>query len=213
MQTCRPCWIMRWLKSIHCVAGTIAHQILLDFHRVCLFSKAQPVASRATCVSTTTPEGMPKAVPSTTLAVLRPTPGSTTRLSMSRRAPLRHGGRASAWQQALMFFALLRKKPVLLIAFSSWACGAGRNRRPYDTLEQLLGHDIDPHIGTLGRENRGHEQLERRIVNQGALGRRVHRGQLAADANGMTPGCDGGCHAWAREFGGQHGPPDCSQCS
>ncbi len=40
--------------------------------------------SRVTCVSTTTPVASPKAVPSTTFAVLRPTPGSATSCSMSR---------------------------------------------------------------------------------------------------------------------------------
>ena len=41
-------------------------------------------ASRLTCVSTTTPEASPNAVPRTTLAVLRPTPGNAVSESRSR---------------------------------------------------------------------------------------------------------------------------------
>ena len=45
---------------------------------------ARRMASRCTCVSTTTPSAMPNAVPSTTLAVLRATPRSFSSSSIVR---------------------------------------------------------------------------------------------------------------------------------
>src|SRR2546421_4666175 len=63
---------------------------------------------------------MLKALPSTTLAVLRPTPPSIIKSSIVRGTlPLWRSTRA--WQQDLMLLALLRKKPVVLISCSNSA--------------------------------------------------------------------------------------------
>src|SRR5215217_2207045 len=54
------------------------HEVLLDLHGVLTLGEAQPTRDAGTCVSTTTPSFAPKALPRTTLAVLRPTPGRAT---------------------------------------------------------------------------------------------------------------------------------------
>src|SRR5574341_923472 len=51
------------------------------------------------------------------LAVLRPTPGSVTSASIVR-GTWPPNSRVSLWQQAMMFLALLRKKPVVRISCS-----------------------------------------------------------------------------------------------
>ncbi len=67
--------------------------------------------SRMTWVSTTTPLGMPKAVPRTTLAVLRATPGSDNS-SSSVRGTSPPNLSTIILAAARMFLALLWKKPV-----------------------------------------------------------------------------------------------------
>ena len=78
---------------------------------------------RATCVSTTTPSFFPKALPRTTFAVFRPTPGSVTRSSIvSGTRPPKRSTSAAAIPRTL--FVLLRKKPVLRISSSKTAGSA-----------------------------------------------------------------------------------------
>ncbi len=75
---------------------------------------------RWTCVSTTTPEAMPKAVPRTTLAVLRAAPGTVRSASMSRGTwPPKSEKILRAAPE--MDLALLLKKPVERM---SWASSA-----------------------------------------------------------------------------------------
>ncbi len=90
---------------------------------VCLVSPRR-MLSRPTCVSTTTPDGMPKAVPRTTLAVLRPTPAKLDQRLRGLAALRRHGFPTSSRQHSLMLLALLRKKPVLWMIRSISDCGA-----------------------------------------------------------------------------------------
>ena len=74
-------------------------------------------ASRPKCVSTVMP-GMPNALPSTTLAVLRPTPGSVTRSdSLPGTSPPNRS--QSAWPRPIRLLVLARKNPVDWIIFSS----------------------------------------------------------------------------------------------
>ena len=70
--------------------GTDLHQVLLDLLRRRPRASPSLRASRLTCVSTTTPDAIPNAVPRTTLAVFRPTPGSAVSASRSRECS-RHG--------------------------------------------------------------------------------------------------------------------------
>ena len=86
-------------------------------------SGVEPVAScsrlamRKTCVSTAM-AGWWKATLMTTLAVLRPTPGSLWSASKSSGTSPPNSVQ-SIWQVARMFFALLRKSPQSRISFSS----------------------------------------------------------------------------------------------
>ena len=74
-------------------------------------------ASRPKCVSTVMP-GMPKALPSTTFAVLRPTPGRVTS-SFSRPGTSPPNRSQSAWPRPIRLVALAWKKPVDWMIFSS----------------------------------------------------------------------------------------------
>ena len=69
------------------------------------------MASRCTCVSTTTPSARPNSVPSTTLAVLRATPGSRVSAA-SVRGSSPPCSSTSAVAVAFRFLAFCRKKPV-----------------------------------------------------------------------------------------------------
>ena len=80
------------------------------------------LASRPKWVSTVMP-GMPKALPSTTLAVFRPTPGSVTR-SSSRPGTSPSYSSTSRLHSAIRFLALARKNPVGLMMASSSAGSA-----------------------------------------------------------------------------------------
>ena len=73
-------------------------------------------ASREKWVSTVIP-GIPNAFPSTTLAVLRPTPGSVTR-SRSRFGTSPPNRSQRAWPTPMMAVVLARKKPVEPMIFS-----------------------------------------------------------------------------------------------
>ena len=117
--------------------------------------------SRVTCVSTTTPALMPKALPKTTFAVLRPTPASACSSSIVRGTSPPNFS-TSAAQQALMFFALLRKKPVDLMARSKFGGRrVGEICRRAVFFEQLRRDEVDAFVGALRGKNRGDEQLQR----------------------------------------------------
>ena len=82
--TRRPCWIRRWLRSTHWRRGitSISSRSIRSGARWDVSPNLR--ASRLTWVSTTIPDAIPNAVPSTTFAVLRPTPESAVRASRSR---------------------------------------------------------------------------------------------------------------------------------
>ena len=133
---------------------------------------------RATWVSTTTPEAIPKAVPSTTLAVFRPTPGSSTRTSSSWGTwPPCCSTRTR--QQPWMLLALLRKKPVLWMSrFELRERRLGVVGGRAVLLEQVLGDQVHPLVGTLGREDRGHQKLQRVAEIERALGVGIFAAEL-----------------------------------
>src|ERR1017187_5932402 len=119
----RPCQISQWLISVQSSCGTSCINSCSIFTASFSFVRPRRVESRVTCVSTTTPTLMSNALPRTTFAVLRPTPASACSSSIVRGTSPRNFS-TSAAQQALMFFALLRKKPVDLTAASISASGA-----------------------------------------------------------------------------------------
>ena len=112
MQTRRPCRMRVCENQVHLSRGTNAIRSRSIFSGVFSFVRPSSVARRCTCVSTTTPSLFPNQVPSTTFAVLRPTPGSWTSSSMvsGTLPPWRS---KSACAIPMIDFVLLRKNPVL----------------------------------------------------------------------------------------------------
>ena len=121
-QTWRPWRMSRSPSAVHSPAGTIEQtSVSISTGSVDEVSFNLPV-SRVTWVSTAKP-GFPKATPSTTLAVLRPTPRRVTRSSI--RSGTRPPKRATTSSlMAMMARALAWKKPVLRISSSSSAGSA-----------------------------------------------------------------------------------------
>src|SRR5881394_1143327 len=123
MHTRRPCRISVCENQVHRSRGTSSMRSRSIFTGS--FSRVRPsrVDRRCTCVSTTIPSFFRNQVPSTTFAVLRPTPGSRTRASMvsGTSPPWRS---SSAWAIPMMDLVLLRKNPVLWISCSSTAGSA-----------------------------------------------------------------------------------------
>src|ERR1035437_6491572 len=124
---------------------------------------------RVTWVSTASP-GKPKATPRTTLAVLRPTPGSVTRSSIS-------GGTWSskrstkALQQPMIDFVLARKNPVGWIMVSSSAgSGSAKGRAAGERLDRGGGPRVPRCVGARGAEDGGNKELQRVVMDEGAFG-------------------------------------------
>ena len=152
--TRRPWKITRWLKSVHSLFGisrAISASTLTGSS-----SSVHPNrrTSRPKWVSTVSP-GTPNALPSTTLAVLRPTPGSVTRSSI-RPGTSPSNRSTRAWPSPIREFVFARKKPVgLRIASSSSRSAAGVVRRRRDTREQGRGDLVDHLVGGLRGQDRG----------------------------------------------------------
>ncbi len=81
LHTRRPCAMSRCEKKIQSRRGTSSIKSRSIFSGCPCAVNPSLCESRATCVSTTMPAVMPKALPSTTLAVLRATPGSSSNSS------------------------------------------------------------------------------------------------------------------------------------
>src|SRR5450759_2587442 len=99
----------------------------LDLDRVLLRVRPSLALRRVTWVSTASP-GKPKATPRTTLAVLRPTPGSVTRSSI-RGGTWPSKRSTSALAQPMLDRVLALKKPVGWIIASSSAGSASAKAR------------------------------------------------------------------------------------
>ena len=133
---------------------------------------ASPVrlATRKTCVSTAI-VGSPKATLSTTLAVLRPTPGSASQRLARRAAPRRRAARPGCGRSACRFFALVRYRPIVRMRSSqrrqrrasSIFCGVGAsaNRR----ARRL----VDADVGGLRRQQHRGQQLEHAACTRSSL--------------------------------------------
>ena len=149
---------------------------------------------RVTWVSTTIPEAIPKRRAQHDIRRFASDSGKLDQFldvfgtsppncsSMIRQAPR-------------MLFALLRKKPVLWISpLELLGIGSGVIGRRMVAAEQILGDDVDTHIGTLGREDRRDKQFQRRMEFQraGCLGvltaKRGHhfRGVTSIDLHKMV---------------------------
>ena len=117
--------------------------------------------SRPKCVSTVMP-GMPKALPSTTFAVLRPKPGSVT--SSARVCGTSPSNRStSAWPSLISDVGLVPEEAGRLDQLLELgAVRAGVVGRVRVLGEQRRGHLVDPLVGALRGQDGGHRQLERR---------------------------------------------------
>src|SRR5437763_11928457 len=123
MHTRRPWRISVCENQVHWSRGTSPIRSRSIFTGSVSRVRPSRVDRRCTCVSTTIPSFFRNQVPSTTFAVLRPTPGSRTRASMvsGTSPPWRS---SSAWAIPMMDLVLLRKNPVLWISCSSTAGSA-----------------------------------------------------------------------------------------
>ena len=171
----RPCWIMRWLKATHSRRGTTAIRSCSIFTGS--FWRVSPSRrlTRATWVSTTIPEAMPKAVPRMTLAVLRPTPGSSTSCSslVGHLAVVLLDQHAAGGLDVLGLVA--EKAGALHGLFQLGQRRGGEMGRTGILAKQRRRDHVDPLVGALGREDRGHQQFQRRLEVQRALGLRDTR--------------------------------------
>ena len=169
--------------------------------------------SRPKWVSTVMP-GTPKALPSTTLAVLRPTPGSVTSSAIvlrhlaaeplgERRAQLDQGVGLGP-EEAGRLDHLLELGPV----------GGGVRGGVGIAREDQRRDQIDPLVGALGRQDGGHQQLERGGEVELDVGVGIGRGEDAVDRAGAADQCGPGLvedesYGRIRGIGSQLGcPPD-----
>ncbi len=119
--TRRPWKTTRCESIVQSLLGKIAATSASTFSASSAVVQPKRRARRPKCVSTVIP-GTPKALPSTTLAVLRPTPGSVTR-SSRRPGTLPSKRSRSAADSPSSDFVLARKKPVGRISSSSSSGG------------------------------------------------------------------------------------------
>ena len=151
------------------------------------FSSVSPVRRlrRPTCVSTTTPEAIPNATPSTTLAVLRPTPASAT---SSSSVP---GDLAAVFLHEV---GAARLDVLRLVAEETGALDVllepldrqpPRGPRRWGSRRTVFGDLVDPLVGALGREDRRHQELNGRLEAERALGVGVVGLQAAEHAAGL----------------------------
>src|SRR6059058_2449805 len=133
----RPCRMRRRLKPVHSSGGSILVTSASIFTGSVLLVRTSRLVSRLTWVSTANP-GMPKATPSTTLAVLRPTPGNVTRSSIrGGTSPWKRSIRAAL--AAMIVLALTWKNPVGLIIASTSAGLAWARAAASGYLENSAG--------------------------------------------------------------------------
>jgi hypothetical protein len=112
----RPCRISVSDVNVHFAFGIAAHNCCSTTSGSSPFAMPMRLATRKTWRSTGSP-GTPNACPSTTFAVLRPTPGSSVSSSMVRGiSPPWRSTTAAAMPARDFDFA--RKKPV------DWICGS-----------------------------------------------------------------------------------------
>ena len=105
---------------------------------------------------------MPKAVPSTTLAVLRPMPGSSTSMSMSLGTLPSYCSdqRPAAVLDALGLVAEEAGALDVLLQFVERGLGVVGGRTVL--AEQVFVTRLTRCVGALGREDRGHQQFQGR---------------------------------------------------
>ena len=171
--TRRPWWIKRWLKSTHWERGTIS----INSRSICSGAvfDANPnrFASRRTWVSTTIPVAIPNAVPSTTFAVLRPTPAERGQLIQcaGHLAMMIAHHLIGHRQQAASLGA--KKTCRTNQRFKVAGEAARQTRGIRKTAEQFRGDHVDPGVRALRGKDGRHQKLVGVHVSQGASGRGI----------------------------------------
>ena len=129
---------------------------------------ARPVRllTRNTCVSTAN-VGSPNATLSTTLAVLRPTPGRASSASRDRGHAGRRDRSISRRQVSIRFLALLRYRPIVRMCSSTPSTPSASicARRGRDREQPSRGL-VDADVGGLRRQQHGGQQFEHAGVLQ-----------------------------------------------
>ena len=161
VQMRRPCWMSAWLIQVQRSFGMIRLRSRSAFTASVWRVQPRRRARRPTCVSTTTPSGVPQTFPRTTFAVLRPTPGRARRASIVRGTSppcFRHEGLRHA-AEGLRLRVEEARRPDDLLERSGRRRREGRDVR--EAPEELRRHLVDARVGALRRENGRNEELER----------------------------------------------------
>ena len=143
--------------------------------------------SRVTWVSTTIPSSRWNALPKTTFAVLPPDAGQGHQLVHGRRddsaEPRHDGGRHS--DQAFRLGA--KESRTAYDGLQYCGIGGGQRLDRGKALEQCRRHEIDAHVGGLGTQDRGHQQLVRAAEIELGNARRGIRGEAASRLREPAP--------------------------
>lgn len=176
----RPWKTTRCESIVHSDFGKISATTASTFTGSSSVVQPNRRARRPKWVSTVIP-GTPKALPRTTLAVLRPTPGRVTR-SASRPGTSPSNSSRSAIERPIRDFALFRKNPVGRMISSSSAGFAAAMSSGEGYFANSAGcRPVHPQVGGLRRQHGGHQQLERVVEVQLRVRVRVQLRQLPVD--------------------------------
>src|SRR6266550_3049119 len=168
-QTRRPCQISWWENWIHFSCGIIFIRSCSTFLGSSFRDKFRRFERRSTCVSTTTPLAIPYAVPSTTFAVFRATPGSVSISSIV----------LGTCPPNSSIIALLA--PITDFVFQLAWRGVRERLRIRIFLIKRFGDLVHAHIRALRGKNRGNKQLKCILVLQLARGIPVRFVQVRED--------------------------------
>lgn len=124
--------------------------------------------TRITCVSTGKP-GTPNALPNTTFAVLRPTPGRLTSEAISAGTSPPNRTHNSC-DSPMILRAFVRKKPMVRMMSSTCSGFAAASSAGPGYSPNSSGRDhVHALVGGLRAQHRSHQQFERRIEVQRAF--------------------------------------------
>ncbi len=183
----------RWPAWVHCASGSSSHS-------------SRSIFTGSRCSRPAEAEGDPldvgvdhhpgdaESVAEDHVGRLAPHPRQGgQRLQAGRHLPPCSATRAAAQPSRLL--ALLRKNPVERISSSSSAGSARASASGVGiAAKQFRRHLVDPHIGALGREDGGHQQLPGAVEVQGALGTGIGPGENVQHRRGLLPTLCGDLH-------------------
>ena len=190
----RPCWIMRWLKATHSPPRHRRHEVLLDLHRVLLAREPQAAAQPRHVGIDHDSRGKTEGGAEDDVGRLAPHAGKVDQLLEL----IRHPAFVLLDQYAaggLDVFGLVAEEAGALHGlFQFGQRGGGEMGRIGVLAKQRRRDHVHPLVGALGREDRRHQQFQRRPEVQRALGLRVLAPQGADYLGGVSLGFIGGGH-------------------